>query len=219
MVRVISVHHFTSQDVTASPVPLATAMAGQSTLLVATENLQVEVRDLKKAAQVSHTFQTIDNVSQLVYSPVGNYVATLEGKPGDKASAVRIYCNWSDPKMEGASVRPRIASRVTPSMRCDPGQDNMLDMIEFPHRDSPLTIAVCPSTGNFMVAANNVLVIYKYTMKTQEVSKTKFLDFEVNPFNAVTLVLGANFSCYLSRIAFTYSTILSRRKSLCSRTS
>ncbi len=179
MVKVISVHHFTSQDVTAAPTPLTTIMAGQSTLLVATDNLQVQVRDLKKSAQVSHSFSTIDHVSQLVYSPVGNYVATLEGKPGEKASAVRIYANWSDPKMDGAAVRPRIASRVTPSMRCDPGgQDNMLDMIEFPHRDKPLAIAVCPSTGNFMVAAVNVLVIYKFSVKTQEVSKTKFIDFE-----------------------------------------
>ena len=28
------------------------------------------------------------------------------------------------------------------------------------------------------VAAVNVLVIYKYSMKTQEMSKTKFIDFE-----------------------------------------
>ena len=86
----------------------------------------------------------------------------------------RIYCNWFHPKLEG--VRPRIASRVTPSLRSDqPGIENMLDMIEFPHRDSPLQITVCPSTGNFMVAAVNVLVIYKYTLKVQEMSKTKLL--------------------------------------------
>ena len=30
----------------------------------------------------------------------------------------------------------------------------------------------------FQVAAVNVLVIYKYSMKTQEMSKTKFIDFE-----------------------------------------
>ena len=29
-----------------------------------------------------------------------------------------------------------------------------------------------------MVAAVNVLVIYKYSLKTQEVSRTKFIDFE-----------------------------------------
>lgn len=179
MVRVISVHHFTSQDVTSVPPPVATAMAGQHLLLVATDSLQVEVRDLKKAAKVTHTFQTIDQVSQLAHCPIGNYVATLEGKPGEKGASVRIYCNWDDPRMEGAPIRPRIASRVTPSLRCDNAEDALtLDMIEFPHRDSPLTIAVCPSTGNFMVAAVNVLVIYKYSMKTQEMSKAKFLDFE-----------------------------------------
>ena len=67
--------------------------------------------------------------------------------PGEKGANVRIYSNWHNPKND--SVRPRIASRVTPSLRSDqPGLDNVLDMIEFPHRDSPLQITVCPSTGN-----------------------------------------------------------------------
>ena len=177
MVKVISVHHFLSQDVLSISKPLASAMAGSDKLLMATENLQIEVRDLKKAAELSHTIPTMDQVSVIVHSPIGNYVATLEGQPGEKSAAVRIYCNWYNPKTE--AVRPRIASRVTPSLRSDqPGLENMLDMIEFPHRDSPLQIAVCPSTGNFIVAAVNVLVIYKYSMKTQEMSKTKFIDFE-----------------------------------------
>ena len=94
---------------------------------------RIEVRDLKKAAEISHTIHTIDQVRVLVHSPIGNYVASLEGRPGDKNAAVRIYCNWFNPKIEG--VRPRIASRVTPSLRSDqPGLENMLDMIEFPHR-------------------------------------------------------------------------------------
>ena len=177
MVKVISVHHFLSQDVSSIPSPTAVAMAGQNILLMATENLNVEVRDLKKAGQVTHTFPVINLVSSIVFSPIGNYVATLEGEPGEKGANVRIYSNWHNPKNE--SVRPRIASRVTPSLRSDqPGLDNVLDMIEFPHRDSPLQITVCPSTGNFMVAAVNVLVIYKYSLKTQEVSRTKFIDFE-----------------------------------------
>jgi hypothetical protein len=120
MVRVISVHHFTSQDVTAIPTPLASTLAGQNLLLLATsDGLHVEVRDLKKASQVSHTFPTIDQVAEIVHSPIGNYVATLEGKPGEKGACVRIYCNWSDPNVQAASVRPRIVSRVTPSLRPD----------------------------------------------------------------------------------------------------
>jgi hypothetical protein len=47
-------------------------------------------------------------------------------------------------------------SRVTPSMQ---SQEVTLDMIEFPQRDTPLQIAVCPSTGNLIVAALNVMVI------------------------------------------------------------
>ena len=64
------------------------------------------------------------------------------------------------------AVRPRIASRVTPSLRPDqPGLDNMLDMIEFPHRDSPLQIAVCPSTGNFMVCFYSLFSIFKNLLR------------------------------------------------------
>ena len=61
MVKVISVHHFLSQDVTAIPGPTAVTLAGQNILLMATENLQVEVRDLKAAGKCSHTFPTIGN--------------------------------------------------------------------------------------------------------------------------------------------------------------
>ena len=52
-----------------------------------------------------------------------------------------------------------------------------LDMIEFPQREKPLQIAVCPSTGNLMMAFSDVLVIYKYTVKCHEPSKTKYVDF------------------------------------------
>jgi hypothetical protein len=34
-----------------------------------------------------------------------------------------------------------------------------LDMIEFPQRDCPEQIAVCPGTGNLIVAATNVMVM------------------------------------------------------------
>ena len=50
-------------------------------------------------------------------------------------------------------------------------------MIEFPQREKPLQIAVCPSTGNLMMAFSDVLVIYKYTVKCHEPSKTKYVDF------------------------------------------
>ena len=90
-------------------------------------------------------------MSELLYSPVGNYVATLEGKRGKKGASVRVYVNWDVPEVEGAQLRPRIANRVTPSMQ--QSHEVTLDMIEFPQRDCPEQIATCPSTGNLIVAA------------------------------------------------------------------
>ena len=123
MVRVISVHHFTSQDVSSIPKPIASTIAGKY-LLVSTENHQIQVRNLQKSTLLSHSFQTLDKAIELVYSPVGNYVVTLEGnldliednkgKSNGIGTSVRVYINWDDPKVDGAPIRPRIATRVTP---------------------------------------------------------------------------------------------------------
>ena len=122
MVRVISVHHFTSQDVSSIPRPIASTIAGKY-LLVSTENHQIQVHNLEKSTLLSHSFQTLDKAIEVVHSPIGNYVVTLEGsrdlkKHNDKnngsGTSVRVYINWDDPKVDGAPIRPRIATRVTP---------------------------------------------------------------------------------------------------------
>ena len=123
MVRVISVHHFTSQDVSSIPKPISSTIAGDY-LLVSTENHQIQVHNLQKSTLLSHSFQTIDKAVEIVYSPIGNYVVTLEGtrnlleenNPNSKSpgTTVRAYVNWDDPKIDGAPIRPRIATRVTP---------------------------------------------------------------------------------------------------------
>ena len=122
MVRVISVHHFTSQDVSSIPKPIASTIAGNY-LLVSTENHQIQVHNLKKSTLLSHSFQTLDRAIEVVHSPVGNYVVTLEGnrdlaedndKKNGSGTSVRVYINWDDPRVDGAPIRPRIATRVTP---------------------------------------------------------------------------------------------------------
>lgn len=176
MVRVISVHHFSKQDVSASPAPSAAALAGDSTLVLATHAQQLEVRMLSDtpAGKLSHAFQTVDRVSQLVYSPVGKYLATLEGAGGESAG-VRVYVNWSDPAVDNAPIRPRIAAHTAPITAAESGE-TALDMIEFPQRDSPLRIAVCEGTGNLIVAAANLLIIYKFSVKTSKAG-AKYMDF------------------------------------------
>ena len=63
MVRVISVHHFESQDVATVSTPMSSTTTPDNKLLVATENLVVEVRDLKNSGQLTYSFQTIDLVT------------------------------------------------------------------------------------------------------------------------------------------------------------
>ena len=53
---------------------------------------------------------------QLEYSPVGRYLASLEGPAGGPATAVRVYTNWDDPAVDGAPLRPRIAARTKPQV-------------------------------------------------------------------------------------------------------
>ena len=122
MVRVISVHHFTSQDVSSIPRPIASTIAGKY-LLVSTENHQIQVHNLEKSTLLSHSFQTLDKAIEVVHSSIGNYVVTLEGnrdlkehneKSNGSGTSVRVYINWDDPKVDGAPIRPRIATRVTP---------------------------------------------------------------------------------------------------------
>ena len=123
MVRVISVHHFTSQDVSSIPKPIASTIAGNY-LLVSTKNHQIQVHNLEKSTLLSHSFQTIDKAIEIVYSPIGNYVVTLEGNrdlseenhlnSNGPGTSVRAYINWDEPKVDGAPIRPRIATRVTP---------------------------------------------------------------------------------------------------------
>ncbi|TRY75729.1 hypothetical protein TCAL_09858 [Tigriopus californicus] len=175
MVRMISVHHFSKQDTSECPAPSAMVMAGSTTLVLATDLQVLEVRDLEAHSRVTHSFQTIDRVHDILHCPVGNYLATLEGFPGDPGASVRVYLNWHDLKVNNAPIKPRIASHVTPS-----SQNNgpvFVDMIEFPQRDCPHQIAVCSSTGNLIVGAANLLIVYKFVTKVHEVTKSSFVDF------------------------------------------
>ena len=50
-------------------------------------------------------------------------------------------------------------------------------MIEFPQRDSPLALSVCKSTGNLIVAAANLVIVYKFMTKVKEATKESYIDF------------------------------------------
>ena len=173
MVRVISAHHFKKQEVTTSQETCASCSAGDF-LLLASPLHQIEVRDLVETTAAPHTFPSVDQVSKLVYSPVGRYLASLELREDQEVSFVRIYINWWSREAAAGPMRARIAGRVTPASQ----EETHLEMIELPLRDKVNDIDVCPSTGNLIVAMDCALTILKYSLVSTSQNKSKFVDFQ-----------------------------------------
>ena len=173
MVRVISAHHFKSQDVSTAQEPCCSATAGDL-LLLASPLHQIEVRDLVNTGKEAHTFPTVDLVKEIIYSPIGRFLATLEVREED-FTFVRIYLNWWSPEAASQPMRARIAGRVTPASS---QEDTHLEMIELGLKEAVTSIDVCPSTGNLILVSGCSLMIYKYTLVTNAPSKSKFVDFQ-----------------------------------------
>ncbi|KAF6212748.1 hypothetical protein GE061_010456 [Apolygus lucorum] len=124
-------------------------------------------------------------------APYGNYVATMEKKQtrqGKEVTYARVYTNW-DKRPESDSeqaMRARIAGRVTPSSS-QTGAD-ILEMIELPVRfPNVTTMACCQETGNVLIGSDNIICLFQLVTRTHDISKQKFLDFELWP---VTLELS-----------------------------
>ena len=173
MVRVISAHHFKSQDVSTVQEPSCSATAGDL-LLLASPLHQIEVRDLVNTDKESHTFPTVDLVKEMVHSPIGRYLATLETREED-FTFVRIYLNWWSPEAASQPMRARIAGRVTPAST---NEEIHLEMIELGLKQAVTSIDVCPSTGNLILVSGCTLMIHKYTLVSNTQSKSKFVDFQ-----------------------------------------
>lgn len=74
MVRVISVHHFTNQNILTVEQPTACTVAPPDKLLLALMNNCVEVRDLKNEGDVLFSFPSVDEVIQIVHCRNGNFL-------------------------------------------------------------------------------------------------------------------------------------------------
>ncbi|KAK9505659.1 hypothetical protein O3M35_009657 [Rhynocoris fuscipes] len=193
MVRVISAHHFDCQLVQTCEEPLAVATAPPDRLLIALPHHVIEVRDLSSGGKTLQTFPTVDRVSFLLYSAAGNYVATVECKSslprsGDTKDVspyfTRVYTNWEF--CNSSDIRARIAGRVTPSSSQTGG--DLLEMIELPNRFQQITAIACSQeTGNILVCSQKTLFLYQRVTRTHDISRLKFLDFELWP---VTLELS-----------------------------
>uniref|UniRef100_T1IZD0 Uncharacterized protein n=1 Tax=Strigamia maritima TaxID=126957 RepID=T1IZD0_STRMM len=188
MVRVISCHHFQAQDiftVDGEPVALCTV---DDLLLVATLQHCVEVRDLQNPGKRLHSFPTVDQAKQMIYCRKGHYIGALEVRASriSVLSFVRVYLNWQV-DMKGQPMRARIAGRVTPSSQS--GVD-LLEMIELPLQKQAFCIATCNETGNLAVGLGEVVSLFRFCVKTHDMSRRTFHDFE--PLIDITLSLSAH---------------------------
>ncbi|KAK7788466.1 hypothetical protein R5R35_014523 [Gryllus longicercus] len=185
MVRVMSVHHFVSQDIHTCEDPLAVTTAPPDLLLLALPQHIVDVRDLSKGGTTAFMFPTVDEVQVLVHCCTGNYVATLESKQtrqGKESVYARIYANWDASPHYDLSTQPmraRIAGRVTPSS-AQSGTSG-LEMIELPLKRLPNALACCQITGNLVLASQMTLTLYHFQVRTHDISRLKFIDFEESP--------------------------------------
>ncbi|KAJ8939346.1 hypothetical protein NQ318_005707 [Aromia moschata] len=201
MVRVISVHHFASQHIQTVEQPTACTVAPPNRLLLALTSNCVEVRDLGNESDVLFTFPTVDEVVQIVHCLNGDYVATMETKfnrQNKETNFVRVYINWDSiatlqqSKMTSSGVslgssecgmvqpmRARIAGRVTPTT--NQSELGSLEMIEIPVKRNPNYIECCQVSGNLVILSNRIINVYKFQVKSHDISKLRFVDFEELP--------------------------------------
>lgn len=78
---------------------------------------------------------------------------------------------------KNASIRARIAGKITPSNCAD-----CLEVIEVPVRNTPKRIACCQTTGNLAISVNCGIVFYKYFHCTNDSTKHQYIDFKEIPF-------------------------------------
>ncbi|RZC40531.1 Hermansky-Pudlak syndrome 3 protein -like protein [Asbolus verrucosus] len=225
MVRVISVHHFASQHIQTVEQPTACTVAPPDKLLLALTSNCVEVRDLQNESDVLFSFPSVDEVIQIVHCRNGDFVATLETKfnrQNKDTNFVRVYINWDSvaamqqSKMTSSGVslgssecgmvqpmRARIAGRVTPTT--NQSELGSLEMIEIPVKRNPNCIECCQVSGNLLILSNRIVNIYKFQVRTHDISRMRFVDFEEVPlfleltFRPLQMAVCENYIACMSR--------------------
>ncbi|CAG9861597.1 unnamed protein product [Phyllotreta striolata] len=228
MVRVISVHHFANQHIQVVEQPTACTVAPPNRLLSALMSNCVEVRDLSNDSEVLFSFPTVDEVVQIVHCLNGDYVATLETKfnrQNKEINFVRVYINWDSiatlqqSKMTNSGVslgssecgmvqpmRARIAGRVTPTT--NQSELGSLEMIEVPVKRNPNCVECCQVSGNLLILSGKIINIHTFKIKSHDISKMRFIDFEEMPilielsFNPYQVSFCENYIACMSKDAF-----------------
>jgi hypothetical protein len=192
MVRVMSIYHFASQTIqqlTIEELTAACLIESDYIVLARNSDHTIEIRKLNsglnESAEVDDAaavkqFSSVDDVKQLFYSRFGNFLISVESRLSNyektEISYVRVYVNW-DSIVSGQvqALRARIAGKITPMKKS-------LEMIELPLNYNPSVVSFCESTGNIIVAHENILQIFYFKYCTNETTKLQYVDFFESPF-------------------------------------
>lgn len=179
MVRVVSCHHFLSQDVFLSQNEPVAFCCAQGKLLVATTQHAVNVHDLESRGNVLHSFPTVDLVKQIIYCESGNYVATVESKASWHRSLVtyvRIYFKWWI-DVNGQPLKVRVAGSDAPNANPQ-SWNKIFEMVELPLDKTAICISCCSKTSSLAVSLGNTISVFCYCIKVDSTSKQTFHDFD-----------------------------------------
>lgn len=187
MVRVMSIYHFASQSIQQLEIEELSStclIPDDEIVLAKNSDHTIEIRQLSNESKDDEdvgvkAFSSVDDVDQMIYSKVGNFLVTLESRISNYEKAeiryVRIYVNWDKQSSPTQSLRARIAGKITPMKKT-------LEMIELPLSYNPTSIACCQSTGNIIVNHKNVLQLFMFKYCTNETTKLQYIDFFEVPF-------------------------------------
>ena len=183
MVRVMSIYHFASQSIQQERIDELSAsclIPDDEIVFARNSDHIIEIRKLSNlngspAGDNSvKSFSSVDDVEQMLYSKVGNFLLTLESRISNYEKAeityVRVYVNWDKQSSPTQPLRARIAAKITPMKKT-------LEMIELPLNYNPSTFAICTSTGNILVAHKNILQLFIFKYCLNETTKLEYIDF------------------------------------------
>lgn len=100
-------------------------------------------------------------------------------------------------------MRARIAGRVTPTT--NQSELGSLEMIEIPVKRNPNYIECCQVSGNLFVLSKRIIDIYRFQVRTHDISRMRFIDFEEMSvcleltFSPIQLAACENYVACMSR--------------------
>ncbi|XP_042897207.1 BLOC-2 complex member HPS3 [Parasteatoda tepidariorum] len=180
MVRVVSCHHFVSQDVFLSENEPVAFCGAQDKLLVSTTQHAVNIHDLDARGNVLHSFPTVDIVKQILYCESGNYVATIESKASwqsNNVSYVRVYFKWWI-DVNSQPLRVRVAGSTSLPSEDHPSMKKQFEMVELPLEKPAIFIASCSKTSALAVSLGNIISVFCFSTKIHPASKQTYHDFD-----------------------------------------